>query len=228
MPSKQLAKGGKKFVASMAGPSAPVLALESNAARVESVQSSHMAEGRGGIFLRRITAILGAGKDGQFRVETEVTDCDGIPEKELTVISLRKYKMECVVPARFLKNAGKSNAKLIVPDLIKVGAYISVFIARGIHLAAADAVQAAGLQARQLQWFVELDYVLSQEMETAWIGLGLLNTDATYFRYAKRVYEERRAKLEDKSVLEPMVSRIVYCADSSPKGAALSVVNAPL
>ena len=117
-----------------------------------------------------VTDILGAGDDGQFYLEVERRRI--IRQDELLIV--QKYKTKTTVPARFLKNAGKKNAKIICPDLLKVGAYVTCYLAAGVQTRMRDI--GYGGAVKENVTYPEIEYVLTPEKEMEWGTLGVCQT----------------------------------------------------
>ena len=174
MPNKQhcLAKGGKPFIAKNAGPSAEELAVEDNSRQVEGVQAwfkTHVG-GFAPEFMKHIVSMEpGLGKDGQFRVTTEDAKVR-MPEKWGDEILVEKYRSEVIVPARFLRKSGRA---VNCPDLIKVGAAIEWYSAKGC-----GSVQKAHRDVHAPTYrtaiYNEIQFVLPAEKEAEWVSLGYM------------------------------------------------------
>jgi len=168
MSHKQLGKGGK-IVQKKKEESGPAIAIERNSRCIERLQEEMVAnktcceEPHA-----RILSIVGVGPDGQFRVEVERKRL--IRQDEILIV--QSTTTESVVPGRFLKNAGKKNAKLTCPELIRVGSVVALFTAKGcgsVQVARADKFCPSYSSAT----YTEIDYILTEEKEAEWVALGI-------------------------------------------------------
>jgi hypothetical protein len=172
MPNKQhcLAKGGK-IVQKKQEDTAPVRVVAWNTETIESLQQRVLSGRHGPYDIHDLVKnILGVGDDGQFYVEVErrrITRQD-----ELLIVE--KCPAKATVPARFLKNAGKKNAKIICPDLLKVGTYVSCFTAAGVKTYMRNIGYGGAVEENVT--YPEIEYILSAEKEEEWGALGVCQT----------------------------------------------------
>lgn len=167
-----LGKGGK-IIQKKKEESGPDVALAKNTQTLEKIQEEVLS----GVVPKLpahdlITDILGTTEDGQFRVEIEKYRLIRQGEHLLTI---QKSKSQAVVPARFLKNAGKKNAKIIVPDLIKIGAFVSCHLAMGCG-SVKKVIAMPFAPSYTANSYAEIQYILPAEKEEAWGALGVCQT----------------------------------------------------
>jgi hypothetical protein len=189
-----LGKGGK-IVQKKAEESAPARVLAWNRGCVESLQQ-RVLSGRGIPYDAHslVTDILGTGDDGQFYIGIENRRI--IRQDNLLIV--QKSKTKCIVPTRFLKNPAKKNAKIICPDLLKVGAYVSCYMAAGVQMTEIDIGYGGAYDAPKT--YVQMEYVLSAEKEEEWGTLGVCQSVAAEIKKLMKenalIPEEKRKPAE--------------------------------
>ena len=189
-----LGKGGK-IVQKKQEDSAPARVLAWNTETVENLQQ-RVLSGRHGPYEAHglVTDILGTGDDGQFYIGIENRRI--IRQDNLLIV--QKSKTKCIVPTRFLKNPAKKNAKIICPDLIKVGAYVSCYMAAGVQMKTVDIGYGGSYEAPIT--YVQMEYVLSAEKEAEWGTLGVCQSVAAEIKKLMKenalVPEEKRKPAE--------------------------------
>jgi len=165
-----LGKGGK-IVQKKQEDTAPMRVVAWNAESLEALQQKVLS-GRVHPYEAHdlVTDILGVGKDGQFYLEVERRRI--VRQDELLIV--QKSKTKTTVPVRFLKNAGKKNAKIICPDLLKVGAYVSCYLAAGVQTFMRDIGYGGAVEENVT--YPEIEYILPPEKEEEWGTLGVCQT----------------------------------------------------
>jgi hypothetical protein len=165
-----LGKGGK-IIQKKAEDSAPARILAWNTQCVEALQERVLSGHRSAYDAHDlVTEILGTGSDGQFYIQVERRRI--IRQEELVIVE--KSSVKSTVPTRFLKNAGKKNAKIICPDLLKVGAYVSCFCAAGVQTYMRNIGYGGAVE--EAITYPQIEYVLSPEKEEEWGVLGVCQT----------------------------------------------------
>jgi len=167
-----LGKGGK-IIQKKKEESGPDVALARNTQALDTLQEEVLSGAVPKLPAHDlITAIVGTTEDGQFRVEIEKYR---LLRQANEVLTIQKSKSQAVVPARFLKNAGKKNAKIIVSDLIKVGAFVSCHLATGCG-SVKKAIAMPFAPSYITNSYAEIQYILPAEKEEAWGALGVCET----------------------------------------------------
>jgi len=162
-----LGKGGK-IVQKKQEDTAPVRVVAWNTESVESLQQKVLSGCRGPYDIHDLVKnILGVGDDGQFYVEVERRRITR--QNELLIVE--KCPAKVTVPARFLN---KKNAKIICPDLLKVGAYVGCYMAAGVKTYMRNIGYGGAVEENVT--YPEIDYILPAEKEEEWGTLGVCQT----------------------------------------------------
>lgn len=162
-----LGKGGK-IVQKKAEDTTPVRIVAWNTECVESLKERVLSGHRYAYEAHDlVTEILGTGDDGQFYIMVERRRI--IRQDELLIVE--KSPAKVTVPTRFLKNAGKKNAKIVCPDLLKVGTYVSCFCAAGVQTYMRNIGYGGAIETAIT--YPQIEYVLSSEKEEEWGALGV-------------------------------------------------------